>query len=43
MISQSTGEDWNDSIIVLSTAVPSVRGVVPELETQTIRVKPKET
>lgn len=41
MISQSTGEDWNDTQISLSTAVPSIGGNVPELETLNVRVKPK--
>lgn len=42
MITQSTGEDWNDTKISLSTAVPSIGGNVPELETQNVRIKPKE-
>jgi len=41
MISQSTSEDWNDTQISLSTAVPSIGGNVPELETLNVRVKPK--
>lgn len=43
MITQYTGEDWLDSIIVLTTAVPPTRGVIPEIESTQIRVKPKET
>ena len=39
MITQSTGEDWNDVKLSLSTAVPSIGGNVPELETQNVRVK----
>ena len=42
MITQSTGEDWNDTKLSLSTAVPSIAGIVPELETQNVRVKPKQ-
>ena len=41
MITQSTHEDWNDTKLSLSTAVPSVGGNVPELETQNVRIKPK--
>jgi hypothetical protein len=41
MISQSCGEDWIDTKISLSTAVPAVGGNVPELETQNVRIKPK--
>ena len=39
MIKQSTGEDWNDTKISLSTAVPSIGGKIPELETQNLRFK----
>jgi uncharacterized protein (TIGR02231 family) len=39
MIKQSTGEDWNDTKISLSTAVPSLGGKIPELETQNLRYK----
>ena len=42
MITQSTGEDWNDTKIILSTAVPSIGGNVPELETLNVRIKAKE-
>ena len=38
MISQSTGEDWVDTKLSLSTAVPSVGGNVPELETVNMRI-----
>ena len=31
-IKQSTGEDWNDACLSLSTAMPSVGGTPPELE-----------
>ena len=41
MIKQSTGEDWNDAHISLSTAVPSIGGNVPELETLNVRVQQK--
>lgn len=39
MITQTTGEDWVDTKISLSTAVPSVGGNVPELDTVNVRVK----
>jgi len=39
MITQATGEDWNDTKISLSTAVPSIGGNVPELQTQTVGFK----
>jgi hypothetical protein len=41
MIRQTTGEDWTDSKISLSTAVPSAGGNVPELNTENARIKPK--
>ena len=41
MISQSSGEDWLDCKISLSTAAPSIGGNVPELATQNVRIKPK--
>lgn len=41
MIRQTTGEDWNDSKISLSTAVPSAGGNVPELNPENARIKPK--
>ena len=31
-IKQSTGEDWDDASLSLSTAMPSVGGTPPELE-----------
>ncbi|CAF1015248.1 unnamed protein product, partial [Brachionus calyciflorus] len=31
---QTTGEDWNDTKMYLSTAVPSINGNVPVLGTQ---------
>ncbi|XP_041355010.1 protein F37C4.5-like isoform X2 [Gigantopelta aegis] len=40
-IKQSTGEDWNDAKLFLSTATPSVGGVVPELSVQLLSVKYK--
>lgn len=39
MIVQSTGEDWIDTKISLSTAEPSVGGNVPELETVNVKVR----
>ena len=42
MIKQSTGEDWNDTKISLSTAVPSIGGNIPELGTQNLRFKQKK-
>jgi hypothetical protein len=39
VITQSTGEDWNDTKLSLSTAVPSVGGNVPELTTQNVSVR----
>lgn len=43
MIKQSTGEDWTDTKIFLSTAMPSVGGNVPEIFTENVGVKPKYT
>lgn len=43
MIRQSTGEDWADTKISLSTAMPSVGGNVPELNTENVGIKPKYT
>lgn len=42
MITQSTGEDWNDAKIVLSTSVPSIGVNLPELQTQTVKLRLKE-
>ncbi len=39
VITQSTGEDWNETKLSLSTAVPSVGGNVPELNTQNVQIK----
>ena len=39
VITQSTGEDWLDTKLSLSTAVPSVGGNVPELGTQNVQIK----
>jgi hypothetical protein len=39
LIQQSTGEDWNDTKLSLSTAVPSIGGNVPTLETQNVKFK----
>ena len=38
MITQSTGEDWNDTKLNLSTAVPSIAGNIPELKTQHVKI-----
>ena len=38
-IKQKTGENWNDTKICLSTAVPSIGGNVPELPTQTVGIR----
>ena len=40
MITQTTGEDWTDTKIFLSTAAPSLGGNVPEITTENVRVKP---
>ena len=42
MVNQETGEDWNDTKVVLSTASPSYCGNVPELETQNVRIRFRE-
>ena len=41
LIKQLTGEDWNETRISLSTAAPSIGGIVPELLTQNVKIKPK--
>ncbi|RNA22167.1 hypothetical protein BpHYR1_054533 [Brachionus plicatilis] len=41
LIKQTTGEDWNDTKVSLSTAVPSIGGNVPDLPTHYVRIKPK--
>ena len=41
MICQTTGEDWTDTKISLSTAVPSIGGNVPELNAENVGIKPK--
>ncbi|XP_050390372.2 protein F37C4.5 isoform X6 [Patella vulgata] len=38
-IQQSTGEDWNDAKLFLSTASPSIGGAVPELESVFLTIK----
>ena len=40
LISQTTGEDQNETKVSLSTAVPSIGGNVPELVTENARFKP---
>ncbi|ESP04072.1 hypothetical protein LOTGIDRAFT_230318 [Lottia gigantea] len=40
-IQQSTGEDWNDAKIFLSTASPSIGGTVPDLESVVLSLRDK--
>ena len=39
LIKQSTGEDWPDAKLSLSTANPSIGGCVPELGVQLLKFK----
>ena len=39
LIKQSTGEDWEDAKISLSTAQPAIGGGAPALPTKIIRFK----
>ena len=39
LIKQSTGEDWTNAILSLSTANPSIGGSVPELGEQLLKFK----
>jgi len=39
LIKQSTGEDWLDAKLSLSTANPSIGGSVPELGVQLLKFK----
>jgi len=39
LIKQSTGEDWLDAKLSLSTANPSIGGCVPELGVQLLKFK----
>ena len=39
LIKQSTGEDWTDAKLSLSTANPSIGGSVPELGVQLLKFK----
>ncbi|CAF1033344.1 unnamed protein product [Brachionus calyciflorus] len=39
LISQTTGEDWKDTKMYLSTAVPSIDGNVPVLGTQSVKFR----
>ena len=39
LIKQSTGEDWEDAKISLSTAQPAIGGGAPNLPTKVIRFK----
>ena len=43
LINQTTGEDWTNVKLTLSTAEPFVGPSVPELATQNIRSKPSVT
>lgn len=43
LVKQTTGEDWKNCKIILSTAEPFVGPSVPELVTQNIRSKPSCT
>uniref|UniRef100_A0A914WX50 Uncharacterized protein n=1 Tax=Plectus sambesii TaxID=2011161 RepID=A0A914WX50_9BILA len=38
MITQNSGEDWNDAELMLSTATPSIGGVIPTLPTKTVGI-----
>uniref|UniRef100_A0A914X159 DUF4139 domain-containing protein n=1 Tax=Plectus sambesii TaxID=2011161 RepID=A0A914X159_9BILA len=38
MITQNSGEDWNDAELMLSTATPSIGGVIPTLPTMTVGI-----
>ena len=42
MIQQSTGEDWTEAKLCLSTTMPGIGGAVPDLGTQKLAFKPKE-
>ena len=39
LIKQSTGEDWTNAKLSLSTANPSIGGTVPSLDMQLLRFK----
>ena len=39
LITQRSGEDWNNTTISLSTACPTFGGNVPSLGTQCVRIK----
>lgn len=41
MIRQTTGEDWNETQISLSTAVPSIGGNIPEINAENVRMRPE--
>jgi hypothetical protein len=41
VVTQSTGEEWLDTRVVLSTASPQVAGTAPVLTTKTVSIKPK--
>jgi hypothetical protein len=38
MITQNSGEDWTDAELMLSTATPSIGGVIPTLSTLTVGI-----
>ncbi|KAK2192077.1 hypothetical protein NP493_39g01009 [Ridgeia piscesae] len=39
---QTTGEDWTDTRLILSTAMPSVGGNIPELDSWKLGFKPRQ-
>lgn len=41
VVTQTTGEDWLDTRVVLSTASPQVVGTAPVLSTKTVSIRPK--
>ncbi|KAI0240642.1 Protein F37C4.5 [Lamellibrachia satsuma] len=42
IVQQTTGEDWTDTQLILSTAMPSVGGNIPELNSWKLGFKPKQ-
>jgi hypothetical protein len=42
-IKQSTGEDWTDAKLYLSTAMPSIGGEIPELYTAELKLRKPKT
>ncbi len=41
MICQSTSEDWEDTKLTLSTAMPSIGGTIPKLGTKKLSFQPQ--